>query len=564
MSFIQKIAASIYKAPPAGQSRIAVAEKAMQREILGPAYFDLELVDSSDDFSSDRADTFSLSPIQESVQSMTPDRRYQLVISASRNSNPSQHNLNQQGIYFQSALELQLVPFGPPEILAALKVNDNQWVCSPESVFSSEHACSVMVAKDCPRGEVHFLLCYREAQSLRRLRSVADFKVRLEGNYNCDDQGLRSRCKIELDTPLPEQVAILHVSESQPDKFSLSGWSFRLEPWQSAPIERVPIKLADFVEQAIGPETVIGEVRNFSRRNPDYLLRWLKKLLDMYGEQLCLIIADHTGFETPWEMLEIEDERYLGAHANVVRWIPAQFYDRWRLLKIAPDQQQGAVMAYLAEQELGVEQTYDERMAFQFLKVKRCGNLQELKHHLSDHLDTFGLIYLGCHGYHGEGIGTHRETPAEQITRAMLELPKTHPDPRPLIFVNACDSARLKRDRRGSFAGLLEVMLVRYASGYIGTLGPVGSACASHIAGYLLHAASTTREGILVAEALRELRAEAARTIRWQEQGELSQEEKKKQEEQRVNFIYTFMYVYYGNALTRLQLTGAEAPKESL
>jgi hypothetical protein len=54
------------------------------------------------------------------------------------------------------------------------------------------------------------------------------------------------------------------------------------------------------------------------------LRKWLKQLRDKFGEQLCVVIADHTDFEIPWEMLELSPDEspneYLGALITTVRW----------------------------------------------------------------------------------------------------------------------------------------------------------------------------------------------------------------------------------------------------
>ena len=52
--------------------------------------------------------------------------------------------------------------------------------------------------------------------------------------------------------------------------------------------------------------------------------KWLKLLRRKLGEHLCLVIADHTDFEIPWEMVELSPyespNEYLGALIATVRW----------------------------------------------------------------------------------------------------------------------------------------------------------------------------------------------------------------------------------------------------
>ena len=107
------------------------------------------------------------------------------------------------------------------------------------------------------------------------------------------------------------------------------------------------------------------------------------------------------------------------------------------------------------------------------------------------------------------------------------------------------DSARLMRDSQG-FYGLPEVLLALLAGGYIGTLGPVGMEYAPVIGQQILEAARCSPAGINPAEELRRIRAEAVQQL-----------EQQPSLENMLNFVFAFMYVYYGNPLASLRLTGA-------
>src|SRR5262249_20660288 len=133
---------------------------------------------------------------------------------------------------------------------------------------------------------------------------------------------------------------------------SLEGWNrwkyFRLpNPGNPDPVTLLPIRLATYVAKQMTPADIKNDATNASRRGIQDLIGWLDKLLTLFGERLCLVVADHSGNEYPWEMLEVRDGQYLGARAQVVRWLPVQYYTEWRYLEILEKEHTGGVVAYL-------------------------------------------------------------------------------------------------------------------------------------------------------------------------------------------------------------------------
>lgn len=483
---------------------------------------------------------------EQQVRTLQHGRTYQIRIAAS-SQRSSQPDLRQQRLQVRSPLELMLVCTE-----ASVIIEQARYVISPAESADFEQTLTIALLQECPTGLVRFGLLGGESGA-RHL--IAALEVMLEGTYNPPDEAFGRRTGVELDSSLPEDTAILHILAQSSETLSMRGWSHRHTPLETRIQAWEPLKPAEFMARGLSPEHIIHAVRRFSRTAAGELLLWLKRLLGTYGQRLCLIIADHTTLETPWEMLEIEDEAYLGALAIIVRWTSIRFFAENTLLKIGQVHTQGSVLAYLDDRELGARQTYRERDALLRLKRQDCQNVQEFKQRLRqltpEH--NVGLIYLGCHGYEGETLGSLR-SPAQRLTRLDLEIPRVHPEPRPIVFVNACESARLKRDGPDSFSGLLEVLLARYASAYIGTLGPVGSTYASQVAEYVLLQARSP-QGVQIADVLRQLRAEAVSECLATVLDGMSETERQKREER---FLYAFMYVYYGNALVQLQLLDAE------
>jgi len=483
---------------------------------------------------------------QKQVRTLQHGRTYQVRIAAS-SQRSSQPYLMQQRFSVRSPLELELVCTE-----ASVVIEQERSVISPEELADFEQTLTIAILQECPAGPVRFGLLGCESGT-RHL--IAALEVMLEGTYNPPDEEFGRRTGIELDSSLPEHTAILHIMAKSRETLSMRGWSHHHKKLHTDVQAWEPLKPAEFIARGLSPEHIIHAVRRFSRTAAGELLLWLKRLLGTSGQRLCLIIADHTDMETPWEMLELEDEAYLGALAITVRWTSIRFFAQDTLLKVAHVHTQGSVLCYLDDTELGARQTYRERDALQHLKRQDCHDLQEFKQCLRqlapEH--NVGLIYLGCHGYEGEALGSLR-SPAQRLTRLDLEIPRVHPEPRPIVFVNACDSARLKREGTDSFSGLLEVLLARYASAYVGTLGRVGSTYASRVAERVLQQARSP-QGVQVAEVLRQLRAEAVNECLATVLDGLSETERQRREER---LLYAFMYVYYGNALVQLQLLDAE------
>ena len=254
-------------------------------------------------------------------------------------------------------------------------------------------------------------------------------------------------------------------------------------------------------------------------------------------------------------MLELDNDAYLGALAVVVRWLPAQMRETWQHLYVRHEHYTGTVIAYI-DQEVSHQEI--EHHALHTLPVTYCEDATKLTQQLAAPLQGIGLVYLGCHGsfvYSDDPTSSIGLLPHSSDKLSLLDLSglPVHSEPRPVLFVNACHSARLLRDDTSrnisKLYGLPEVLLAHVASGYIGTLGPVGSAYAAQIAKAILTEAYSLPEGVHIADKLRQLRQSAVDQLTANDASD----------ENWLRFIYTFMYVYYGNPLARLRLPRADA-----
>ncbi|MGB0386393.1 MAG: CHAT domain-containing protein [Ardenticatenaceae bacterium] len=550
-SFIQSVAAGRRSTISHVQQKVEVVHPPQ------PFYFNLELIEGDD------GSDFPIwdAPSANEQPSLKPGKAYRVLVSASMDGKPGQ-----QAVKSQSALDLYLKATLKASGSAKdrVKVVDPRTQVEPKEVIEEEfeHEFHLNVAEELPYGELALELLYRRSKSRHKPRLAATLTVKLEGTYNPIDHQLLKTCRVSLDIKRPTQTTILHVeSGASAGHFRLIGWSASNRTVRTPAIKSPEIDLATFVEQKVPPETIRNKVSHFSRRS-GHVVGCIKKLLRCHKckswckcEKPSLIIVDHAGLQLPWEMLELSPGHYLGALAPVVRWIAVPFFDSWRTLQVRPQQKSGTVVAYLDEQE--VSHTALERDILNQLLTRYYQDTKQLRQRLKQSLTGVGMVYLGCHGIfsyksynnrHKMAIGSLHNPSNRLISLDLEGLPAMEGE-RPVLFVNACHSARLMWDDYGPF-GLPEVLLAYVASGYIGTLGPVGSRYAVKIAQQILHGAGTEKNGVSPSEILRQLRAIAVKQLN---ENDLSSW---------LKFIYTFMYVYYGNPLARLRLLPANQTGE--
>jgi len=476
-----------------------------------------------------------------------PHKDYRLRITTSQNSDHHSLRYGQQnGIKIESMVMLQLKC---TEGTISISTEQNCTISSGRALSQDKElsedevlAFAFTVPERCPRCEVTFTLYYVEPSNTDILKVATSINIALKGTYNLVDAALAKAASVGLNEALPENVAVLYVEYQGDGKLHLRGWNLSEEPivfpsdgWETIKLAEILAKKSEVPEEI----DVLTYIHSFSRHSPRGLIKWLKNLLNTHGERLCLVISERNDLGIPWEILALDHENYLGARAAVVRWKEVEGYEETRMLNINRIHHQGSVIAYFDSEELDLGALYPERESMSKLKVVNYTHLKELGHHLLSlkTIEEIGLIYLGCHGHDKMSIDERRALFKHiKLLCLKLERAKEHSNLRPLVFVNACDSALINANSDGP----MDVWLALLASGYIGTLGPVGSTYASAVARRVLRT-----DTLQIAEVLRLLRDEAVKEILG---GKGAGE----------NFIYAFMYVYYGNPLLSLRLEGAE------
>lgn len=356
----------------------------------------------------------------------------------------------------------------------------------------------------------------------------------------------------------PPDVAILHVHAHDEDKFALWGGHMKWQLPPTAPQSKPNLALGEMVQDRNLPGVELPHIiqefmGEFSHTNFE-LRGWLKQLHRIYGNNLKIIIMDHTDFEIPWEMLELSLNEYLGATITTTRWQQVITENGRRLLNLEPDECVGHAIAYVNEAELkGIG---PELELLNTLNAAQYKDTTLFRKRLEQNEAGVGLIYMAGHGIFDPHVRKMAlgalEDDSQRLRLMSLYRCRLHlfAHSQAIVFINACHSGRLRKDDRlvrdDYRRGFAELFLRKGARGVIATLGGVNDAYAARVAHKLIHAARQSPH-LPIAALLREQRAQVVAKL-----------PDDPSDEELLDFIYTFMYVYYGSPQTRLRLVKRE------
>jgi hypothetical protein len=365
----------------------------------------------------------------------------------------------------------------------------------------------------------------------------------------------------------PPNVAFLHIQahalDNDPRRFSPLGASSvrNLFPEQASKSRGRPKLVLATLAQDVNPATslmpsrILGLMHEFTKENRD-VAWWINDLRAAFDDDLHVVIVDHTGFEIPWELLtlpasESKPKTYLGAAVSTVRW--QDIYDDRtltdRLLQVEEEEHIGHIAAFVDVQ--GLKGGGTETGILAELRATVEPDLKRLEERLTRPEVGFGLIYLACHGHSAPNpwkfaLGSPTEA-GERLELGALHGTELHlfEQSKAVVFINACHSGRmLKEDEylgAEHLRGFPEFFLGQGAVGVIGTTGFVNDKFAAKMANWLLRNLRTTDEP--VSKLLRRWRATVIESLPLTPS-----------EEDKVELLNAFMYVYYGNPLSRLRI----------
>ena len=296
----------------------------------------------------------------------------------------------------------------------------------------------------------------------------------------------------------------------------------------------------------VAPKDLYGLMWVWSQAQPE-LIDWLKRLRAAVGDdELRLLIIDASGFDIPWELLHVPGSEAparpagpLGGLLAVSRSVALQQTTN----KGAPYTDhacRGRLLAYVAE-----EMAADRKFLPGYV-TGAVNNLDELLDQLDRAQRSLGLVYVACHGHYADELSDLLLEDIKYYDIAMNPLTALAKS-RAVVFLNACHAARLLWDPRinSDVYGFARAFLQAGADVVIGPTGLVETELAGRIAAEVLDQV-TRQPNQSLAATLTQVRAKIAqRVIGKRRPAEADLKE----------FVYTFMYVCYGNPYATLEVT---------
>jgi hypothetical protein len=509
-----------------------------------------------------RAEPFENGTYPVPVEHLEAGQHYRLVLQCGMNKiDADQQEITINGpfkLYLECLVDQGICPFTIPQ-------NQLDFI----GPFALKEIHFALPHEDCPSCNVTFKAKFVANETIDG-PIPASCHCRVKGNFTpANVQWLATRY---IANSVPKNTIVLSAEPTNAllandPECLLTAWNHYNTPFnQNIPIGNFSINVGKSVNERKSPAEILHNLKLFSRSSIiGSLVQWIitvKTEVEKRGKQLTLVVFDKTHFEIPWELLEIGHQQYLGAIAQVARWLELDEFGIAQLLNIEEYVSEGSVVSYL---DHGLEETGEERILLQTFVHSEMSSLEALQDRLGESLQDVGLLYIGSHG--SGGIRLFSSLSGSNLQASwLIDHLLPHSGPRPTLFLNACESARILYKREMFIDNFVKNFLLLCASNYIGTIANVNSEEAPKIANHILQLAREDR-GIQVVELLRRLRANAVKS--WMDAGQNLRGQKETGIRQQLRdmaaaqLLNTFLYVYYGNPLARLHLHPAQDAKEN-
>jgi hypothetical protein len=311
------------------------------------------------------------------------------------------------------------------------------------------------------------------------------------------------------------------------------------------------------------PTRTLKRMLGWSHRKPA-LTEWLSDLRRRHGTELTVIVWDLTDHDTPWEMFHLEpqaagatgaalDASWLGCAATTARWTKVvTTVDNAVPGPAVPGASGGRILCYVAKDAA----MQPDRELMDDLGAEHHDSLAELLTTLGSPTASsgVGLVYVACHGDYAQDYFDFRLDRSVSVSDIDGHGLAGLASARPVVFLNACHSARMIDASADlgeqALAGFTEVFLRRGAAAFIGASGAVQEPAAQAVVRALLEQIRATPDRP-VAHVLRDYRRSVAPVS-----GELPIGDERAVSVALLPFLYTFMYLYFGNPQTTLRLHG--------
>lgn len=399
----------------------------------------------------------------------------------------------------------------------------------------------------------YLVLCIEADSPTRRSRPILMARrcVALDIRKEPLDFNVMKAFEVDLSSSVPENAAYLHAVQISENIIQLRGWNAALSTrdYVNISIDR-SISPALNIDRGIPPNIILECIYAYSVNQLTEIALWLSALISDVsrdGGPLCVMICDSTDAEIPWELLYIETpniDGFLGALAVVARWTHIKRRSKPVNLSTAPIRKMGTAMGYLD----GSIASTTETMSLSNMKAVLYENMHSLIDAVEVNTGNVGLLYIGSHGKFvstpGSGDQFHMLYGTSDTSNNVLDVDiwmiRSDRSLIPLAFVNACHSGRLRPDT----GGLPLPFLSKICDGYIGTLGKVPQAVAGDIGSQILR---RLYEQQPVGNVLLQLRKEASSKTTLDKIRRYKRNANFDDDIDVEGFLFTCMYVYYGN-----------------
>ena len=350
---------------------------------------------------------------------------------------------------------------------------------------------------------------------------------------------------------LPETVAELTVQRAGEQHFTVHGTNV------SCPLDRVAgdrygkpdMVLAEMLDdEDTSHHDIISYLKEWSRTHRE-ITGWLNELRVKFGAALRLVIWDDAGFNFPWEMLWLPADAvsglpggWLGSVVSVARWTTLDCDNVMQPYSDDPVHCTGPVLAYVDE---AMTDDYSAFLGYTSQEREEIGDLAKFLVRTTDLAERFALLYVAAHGEYSPKRA--RQKLASRSIAYWEDKLAALAENSGLVFLNACHTGELGVDPRlkdGMLRGFAQLFLLKGAQGVLATLGAVEDEHAREVARRVV-AALADAQGAEVSVVIRDLRAQTVAEMADELADDMAD----------LNpLFYMFMYVYFGNPATSVQL----------
>ena len=408
---------------------------------------------------------------------------------------------------------------------------------------------------------------FSQGESPEKLLNDQELELeKLEELTENNKSSLSESFGIKLDGKFDGKFAFLEVEDHTDNNIIIRCRHGSLKIGEQLDTDPIPAPEISFDKIInLNLEETPGIMRMFSQKNSQAkkIRGWLLKLQEKQHNFSYLIINDRTTFEIPWEMLELKKNDYLGASLVTVRWQditnPEDLDDVNGLinLEVVEKKCYGKIVAYLNTQDLpSVEQ---EKEILEVFNPTIYDNVRNFFDDLDQVNSEVSLVFIASHGFFDKDLSQSKLGEEDERQRiSVYDLYKYDFNffkKGSIVFMNACNSGRLQQNDtlkindtnpttgREYPIGFSTFFLEKGAEGVIGTLCKVDDKYAAKISRNFFQEYQKYPH-LSVATILKNLRQKAANEYQGQ----------KSNYENTYLFIFTFMYIYYGNPMAKLEL----------